>query len=574
MLAMTRRLLGTVAVVLASIQSGVANAAWPSDPTVNVPVSTAAYGQVEPASVSDGAGGAIVAWTDGRSGFSNDIYIQRVSAAGVPQWTINGEVVCSGASNQDQPTIASDGEGGAIVAWADERNDIADIYAQRVNAAGVPQWTVNGVSLCSAAEGQGVPTIVSDGAGGAIVAWQDGRGGLTTDIYAQRVSATGVPLWTADGVAICTAAGSQYDPKIASDGAGGAIVTWYDERSGNPPSGTSLDIYIQRVNAAGVRQWSADGVPLCTATNGQAYPMIVSDGTGGAIVTWSDNRGAPVFEGIYAQRVNAAGVPQWSLDGVALCTAASNREHPQLASDGAGGAIVTWYDVRNGAWDIYAQRVDATGSPQWTVDGVGLCLAANDQFSPTIASDAVGGAIVTWYDDRSGTRNDIYAQRVNAAGAPQWAIDGVALSTAAFGLAPVIVSDGSNGAIVTWMDGRNGNTDLYAQNIKADGMIGGGSNVSAPPLSVSAKFALASVEPNPSMGDLRIVFSLSDKAPATLRLYDLTGRRIASQSVGSLGAGAHEASLSLREAHLPPGIYCMSLTQGSHLALRKVAIVR
>jgi hypothetical protein len=163
---------------------------------------------------------------------------------------------------------------------------------------------------------------------------------------------------------------------------------------------------------------------------------------------------------------------------------------------------------------------------------------------------------------------------VNAAGAPQWAIDGVALSTAAFGLAPVIVSDGSNGAIVTWMDGRNGNTDLYAQNIKADGMIGGGSNVSAPPLSVSAKFALASVEPNPSMGDLRIVFSLSDKAPATLRLYDLTGRRIASQSVGSLGAGAHEASLSLREAHLPPGIYCMSLTQGSHLALRKVAIVR
>ena len=52
--------------------------------------------------------------------------------------------------------------------------------------------------------------------------------------------------WVADGTALCTTAGSQTRPTIASDGSGGAIVTWQDYRSG---SGT--DIYAQRVTYDG-----------------------------------------------------------------------------------------------------------------------------------------------------------------------------------------------------------------------------------------------------------------------------------------------------------------------------------
>jgi len=48
---------------------------------------------------------------------------------------------------------------------------------------------------------------------------------------------------------------------------------------------------------------------------------IVSDGAGGAIVTWSDFRGGDPKAHIYAQRMNATGTPQWAADGVALCTA-------------------------------------------------------------------------------------------------------------------------------------------------------------------------------------------------------------------------------------------------------------
>jgi hypothetical protein len=59
-----------------------AAAAWPTDPLVNVPFCTAASTQKSPTIVTDGAGGAIVTWSDYRSGSYSDIYAQRVRANG------------------------------------------------------------------------------------------------------------------------------------------------------------------------------------------------------------------------------------------------------------------------------------------------------------------------------------------------------------------------------------------------------------------------------------------------------------------------------------------------------------
>jgi hypothetical protein len=428
------------------------------------PLSAAASNQEYPTIVSDGAGGAIVTWQDNRSG-NYDIYVQRVNAFGVPQWTANGVILCTdGFPAQVFPTIVSDGAGGAIVTWSDNRPITdSDIYAQRVSASGVTQWTANGVALCTATfTNQLSPMIVSDGAGGAIVSWIDLRNG-NNDIFAQRVNASGVTQWTFNGVALCTAANSQDFQGIVSDGAAGAIVTWQDLRGG-----ATYDIYAQRVSAAGIPQWAANGIALCTAANSQMDPTIVTDGAGGAVVAWNDSR-APSYD-VYAQRVSAAGVPQWTANGVGLSTNASGQNNPTIASDGAGGAIVTWHDYRTGVEsDIYAQRVSASGVPQWTLEGVALCTATGYQFNAKIVADDTGGAIVEWHDERSGN-SDIYAQRVNASGLPQWVTNGVAVHTATHDLQifPTIVADGVGGAIVTWNDLRSATTDVYAQRVEAD----------------------------------------------------------------------------------------------------------
>jgi hypothetical protein len=82
------------------------------------------------------------------------------------------------------------------------------------------------------------------------------------------------------------------------------------------------------------------------------------------------------------------------------------------------GAIVTWYDGRFLATgdDIYAQRINAAGASQWTADGLAVCTVANDQQLPTIAADGAGGAFVCWQDLRSGTNTDIYFHHLNGSG--------------------------------------------------------------------------------------------------------------------------------------------------------------
>jgi len=71
---------------------------------------------------------------------TSNIYAQHVLALGAvdPAWPVNGRGLCTGASTQQYPTIATDGFGGAIVAWQDERNSSVniDVYAQRVSGSG------------------------------------------------------------------------------------------------------------------------------------------------------------------------------------------------------------------------------------------------------------------------------------------------------------------------------------------------------------------------------------------------------------------------------------------------------
>ncbi|MBK6832482.1 MAG: hypothetical protein IPG92_17900, partial [Flavobacteriales bacterium] len=185
---------------------------------------------------------------------------------------------------QQLPRIIGDGAGGAIMVWTDGRNGTDyNIFAQRIDANGSVQWTLDGIPICAAPFNQEYPVIASDGAGGAMITWQDRRNGAGADIYAQHVDASGLVQWTADGIAICTAASDQWSPEIIGDGAGTAIITWEDNRSG-----AGLDIYAQRLNSSGAILWMANGVPICSAIDSQRYPVVVGDGTGGAIVTWED----------------------------------------------------------------------------------------------------------------------------------------------------------------------------------------------------------------------------------------------------------------------------------------------
>jgi hypothetical protein len=418
---------------------------------------------------SDGDGGALIVWADERSGESQkDIYIQRINSEGGVHWTVDGNVVCGADNTQWMPQLICDGSGGTIVTWCDYRDGGSDIFAQRVNADGIMTWPVDGEIVCGAIDGQYYPEIVPDGSGGAIITWEDSRM-AESDIYAQRVDSLGNVEWTADGVGICAASGYQSFQKILADGSGGAVIVWQDARNGNPYN----DIYAQRVDSLGNVEWAVNGVAVCALTGRHYAPEIISDCAGGAIIAWTDRRYGNYD--IFVQRLDSNGSVQWTPSGVAVCTADSTQWFPQIVSDGSGGAIIAWTDRRNGDYDVYAQRIDSNGSMQWTPGGIAVCVAPEDQgnteygYGLSMIFSDPGGAVLAWQDLRD-TYYTIYMQQIDIGGNALWASNGVTIGPSIVNRTdPRLASDLNGGVIVGWVEGDIDNTDIYAARIDPNG---------------------------------------------------------------------------------------------------------
>jgi hypothetical protein len=529
---LTKLMPGILAPCLILLAPTVARAVWLAN---GVPVCGANGVQEGVKVVSDGAGGAIVVWVDHR-GADADIYAQRVDSLGTEQWTAGGLAICNAAGDQTSPMITSDTVGGAIIAWSDWRGPRGDIYGQRVSRSGDIQWPAGGIPLGTGNADQYFDppypsdnaSIASDGAGGAVVAWvEDESSAQDRAIYAQHVFYTGVLSWPARGALVCSTPEDQAAPAILSDGQGGAFVAWQDLR--NQAATGWIDVYAQRLWPSGQPAWAVNGIRVCDTDGDQHYPNLVGDGAGGAIVSWNDTRATLA---LYAQRLSGAGAQQWAPEAVRLVSSGNAWRAPVI-SDGAGGAIVAWFALNN----VRIQRVSGAGSPLWGANGVTVTALANSRRWPTLAGYGDGGALVSWQDNRSGDY-DIYAQAVDGAGSPRWTANGVLLSGAsADQLYPVIAVDGKGGGIIAWEDNRNSGTnaaDVYGERIRLDGTLGENAPLPPPPPPPAFLANITSVadEPGDQGGWVRIALAAAS-ADTNGTAPGVTGYNLWRRLVGS-----------------------------------------
>ena len=584
-------------VVLASSLIAAAFLALPAMadwPTLGREITGALEDQVFPRVASDGNSGAIVVWLDGRDPLNN-VFARRVQASGEldPAWPVDGLAVlsdplslASAAGGQGAPVVVSDGGSGAIIAWQDARSGTSglDIFAQHVLRSGVvdPAWPANGLALVTVRGDQQLPQIVSDGAGGAIVCWMDGRSGITgVDIFAQHVLASGVvdPSWPANGVALSTAADLQANPQLVSDGSGGAVVTWQDLRSGTPDA----DIFAQHLKATGVVDpaWPVNGRALTLAAGTQVNPTIASDRLHGAIVAWEDARDGSSH--IFAQHVLGSGAiaPGWPANGLAVVTASGGDRQPLIVSDGTtpgaagSGAIVTWQDARSGtSHDPFVQHVLPTGTvdPVWPVNGRALSTSNREETAASIVGDGAGGAIVAWAEDPF-----IFVHHVRASGTldPTFPVNGRPVRAAqTFQHDPALVAVGAgaaSGAIVAWDDRAPGSdTNIFAMIVPTEATAGVDPELSGPGLALSRR------GPSPARGPVTLSFALPHEAAVRLGIYDVGGRRVRELVSGVAESGAHDVVWDLRDENgqrLPPGVVFARLdVEGQALSTKLVTV--
>ena len=138
-------------------------------------------------------------WRDMRpdAAVRTSVYAQKVDVAGMMSWKAGGVKVSSTSLNP-RSRIISDGSGGAIIAYSFEK-DGKILRVQKLDGNGRTAWQENGVSITEG--GFSSQFIASDGQGGVIVAWGTGKGLLNSEkAYVQKVSAEGKPLWGEKGI--------------------------------------------------------------------------------------------------------------------------------------------------------------------------------------------------------------------------------------------------------------------------------------------------------------------------------------------------------------------------------------
>jgi hypothetical protein len=392
--------------------------------------------------------------------------------------------------------VADDGAGGAYVVW--EHRFPVEILAQHLDASGQPTWAAGGILVTNPWTGyQAMPRVISDGAGGIIVVWLDGRAGFCDpsflaecDIYGQRLDSTGALLWGDTGKPVVTAANNQGVDGLAmiSDSAGGAIVVFTDSRATEGET-----VYAQRLDGDGNPVWPVDGVlfgqePTAQDTPSIAWVKVISDGAGGAIGAWYfTSYIAPSTISLRTQRISASGQVMWgsgpiSVPGVSASDPNNTGTQTfDIASDGSGGAIIagSWLPPKASATSVLAQRIKSDGSIAWSQSGAPVSNSANDSLNAAALPDGVSGIFITWQDCPSGSAGcDIAMQHLNGSGQKTWGQSQLFVSQAPNQqLAPTLQPNGTGGALVMWTDCRayadssscELNSDVYAQNVDGSG---------------------------------------------------------------------------------------------------------
>ena len=87
-----------------------------------------------------------------------------------------------------------------------------------------------------------------------------------------------------------------------------------------------------------------------------------------------------------------------------------------------------------------------------------------------------------------------------------------------------------------------------------------------------ARVEIVGAFPNPTAGDASVRFSLAEPGPVALRVFDATGREVATVAARDFSADTHDVTADL--SGLASGVYVVRLEAGGEVATTRVAIVR
>jgi len=346
--------------------------------------------------------------------------------------------------------------------WRDYRDSANYLnYSQKYSYTGVDQWISDVASTNQSPIHN--PRITIDSSDNQYIIWSDASDG-DSDIYIQKISAAGV-IQFINPIKINndTVSIEQINPDIIFYN-NELYVVWEDQRNDGG------DIYFNKVSTTGTVSFGSDiQVNSDSGTNTQTNPKILVDDYGFVYISWLDNRNGAID--IYLDKLTNNGANEWGLEIVINSNAATNISSFDMTQNNDAETSVIWTDNRNSNYDIFFQSIASSSAPLFGTDqSITTSSQSDNQAAVKIDTTDSGDFIIGWQDDR-GTDQNIYVLRTQNDGTNLWTND-IRINLETNGdqlLSDVLVYD-SDKIIAVWDDYSQGDANVWAGTLNYNGI--------------------------------------------------------------------------------------------------------
>jgi hypothetical protein len=293
------------------------------------------------------------------------------------------------------------------------------------------QWSSNSAvntTVCDTTGEQLLPKIGMTSDGGCYIGWFDNRSGSYA-VYLQRLNAQGVRLFPAGGLLISSnpQSSSLVDWDLAVDDSDCCVLAFTDTRAGS-----LINPYAYRISPTGQFLWGANGIALTDSVNVyQANPKVIITSDGNAVIPWQYNNKIGIV------KLNKAGTKVWGSTPLMVIGNTTTNEkfnYPIGVKSDSASFILYWIGytgsfISPSNYKTYTQKFSTSGTRLWgnPQDTIWSLGSAQGTYQPQIFPDGNNGAIYVWQSFISGPTN-CYVQRKNSAGQIQFQVNGVAVA--------------------------------------------------------------------------------------------------------------------------------------------------
>jgi hypothetical protein len=422
------------------------------------------------------------------------------------------QIVSASVSPQDIHTVVNAGEGFFLI-WGDKRTGGKQrILFNHYNFRGEMSRSTNGVETDGPSNTQTSPEVSDAISGKVSVAWIEETGENKRSLMVQQINSRINFSWQNDAGAVVAASpsGEVSEFSVALDRRMNTHLA-YIVRDVNP---SNYKIMVQRIDRNGNIRFD-DGVVIEKSGSQKSAVFVLPGSSGGANVCWIDAQGGNslikfasvdssgkladevsilatidgiiksfnvitlgsgdhylVWEStgrakeIFHQLISSKGNVRWSKGGKQAVSNQGINGSPVAIETGDSTMVMSWINDVGGDENIFLQKYDRRGNTLWGINGVTIGKIKGRQFAQTLDSDGNGGVFVSWLDRREGT-TEIYAHKINSSGKEEWDEDGVPVSKSQNPEKSYLelFFDGKDGAIIVFKEKSKAGEGIYGQRL-------------------------------------------------------------------------------------------------------------